>query len=397
MIPYGRQDVTQADIDAVVEVLRSDFLTQGSAVPRFEAAIADKVTARYAVAVNSATSALHVACLALGLGPGDVLWTVPNTFVASANCARYCGADVDFVDIDPDTWNLSVQGLADKLVRARQDDKLPKIVVPVHFGGQPTDQDAIWELGREYGFKILEDASHSIGASRLGEPVGSCRWSDIVVFSFHPVKIVTTGEGGIAVTNDASLAERMSMLRSHGITRDRAKFRYASSQPDSTGCSSDSYGTWSYEQQALGFNYRMTDLQAALGSSQLQRLETYVQRRNELAGRYQLAFQGLPIRLPTIRPGNRSAFHLYVVRVSGSPPGSRSRVFTELRGKGIGVNVHYTPVHLQPYYRERGFGEGAFPESEAYGREAITIPLYPRLTDELQDQVIDALRAAIGC
>ncbi|MEP7242281.1 MAG: UDP-4-amino-4,6-dideoxy-N-acetyl-beta-L-altrosamine transaminase [Gammaproteobacteria bacterium] len=385
MIPYGRQDITQSDIDAVTAVLRSDFLTQGPAVPRFERAVAARVGATHAVAVNSATSALHIACMALGLRPGDRLWTVPNTFVASANCARYCGADVDFVDIDPVTWNISVPALERKLAQAERDGQLPSVVVPVHFGGQPTSQEAIWQLSQRYGFKVLEDASHSIGASRNGERVGSCRWSHTTVLSFHPVKIITSGEGGMALTNDAALAESMSALRTHGITRDPARLRLADAP------------AWHYEQHALGFNYRITDLHAALGASQLERLEEYVERRNVLALRYGQALKALPLQLPTIENGNRSAFHLFVVRVKGgADAGEHRRVFDELRQRGIGVNLHYTPVHLQPYYRHLGFGPGQFPEAEAHGREAITLPLYPAMTDAMQDTVVDAVRRTLA-
>ena len=385
MIPYGRQHITEADIEAVVDVLRSDFLTQGPAVPAFERAVAAQVGVRHALAVSSATSALHIACLALGLGPGDRLWTVPNTFVASANCGRYCGAEVDFVDIDPDSWNLSVTALKAKLLRARQDGLLPKVLVPVHFGGQPTDQEAIWALAQEFGFKVLEDASHAIGASRHGERTGNCKWSDITVFSFHPVKIITTGEGGMVLTNDAELAGRMEMLRSHGITRDAAKFTQAAPGP------------WHYEQQALGFNYRMTDIQAALGASQLARLGSYVERRNLLARRYDELLRALPLQLPVVLAGNRSAFHLYVVRVKSNPRGrTREQVFSELRQGGIGVNVHYMAVHLQPYYRQLGFADGAFPVAESYASEAITLPLYPQLTEEGQDQVVSALARALA-
>jgi UDP-4-amino-4,6-dideoxy-N-acetyl-beta-L-altrosamine transaminase len=384
MIPYGRQDVSQEDIDAVVDVLRSDWLTQGPVVPRFERAVAAKVGARCAVAVNSATSALHIACLALDLGPGDRLWTVPNTFVASANCGRYCGAEVDFVDIDPKTWSLSLPCLRDKLARAKQDGCLPKVVVPVHFAGQPTEQEAIWELAREFGFKIIEDASHAIGASRDGEPVGSCRFSDITVFSFHPVKIITTGEGGMALTNDEEIAWRMSVLRTHSVTRERERMIYA---PD---------GPWSYEQQTLGFNYRMTDIHAALGSSQLARLDEWVERRNFLAKRYQAELRGLPLRLPVVKQENYSAFHLYVVRVCRAESRkTRLEVFESLRDAGVGINVHYTPVHLQPYYRRLGFAPGQFPEAEAHGAEAITLPLYPTLSEREQDHVIEALEDAL--
>jgi len=387
MIPYGRQDIVESDINAVVEVLRSDFLTQGPVVPRFENAVAERVKARHAIAVNSATSALHIACLALGLGKGDLLWTVPNTFVASANCGRHCGADVSFVDIDPDTWNLSIARLREKLELAKKEKRLPKVVVPVHFAGQPTEQGAIWELSQEYGFKVLEDASHSIGASRSGEPVGSCRWSHITVFSFHPVKIITSGEGGMALTNDEELADRMRMLRSHGITRDPAHFR-----------SSDQAARWYYEQQMLGFNYRMTDIHAALGLSQLMRLDTNSERRNALAEQYEVALKGLSLQLPHVRPQNRSAYHLYVIRLDRSTSAASHRqVFNELRRMGIGVNLHYMPVHLQPYYRALGFSPGQFPEAEAHGQSAITLPLHTRLTDVMLDQVTECVHKALRC
>ena len=384
MIPYGHQDITQADVDAVVDVLRSEFLTQGPAIPRFERDLAAATRARHAVAVNSATSALHIACLALELGPGDLLWTVPNTFVASSNCARYCGAMVDFVDIDPDTWNMSVALLRSKLEAARKAGRLPKIVVPVHFAGQPTEQSAIWELACEYGFRVLEDASHAVGASRSGEPVGSCRWSDVTVLSFHPVKIITSGEGGVALTNDPLLAERMTMLRTHGITRDPAKFHDRDPAP------------WHYEQQMLGFNYRMTDIHATLGMSQLARLSGYVQRRNALAARYDLALRDLRLQLPTVQPENQSAYHLYVVRMlPGSEEKSHRQVYSDMRRRGIGVNLHYTPVHLQPYYRELGFNRGQYPQAEAYAETALTLPLYPALTEAQQDSVIAALQATL--
>lgn len=398
MIPYGRQHITQGDLDAVVEVLRSDFLTQGPVVPRFESAVAARVGTRHAIAVNSATSALHIACAALGLGEGDRLWTVPNTFVASANCGRYCGAQVDFVDIDPITWNLSVPKLAQKLAEAQTAGRLPKIVVPVHYAGQPTEQEAIWALAGQYGFKVVEDASHSIGASRNGEPVGSCRWSDVTVFSFHPVKIITSGEGGMALTNDAALAERMTMLRSHGITRDPARFRALGNEPEEGLASSCSPASWHYEQQILGFNYRMTDIHAALGASQLQRVDQYVQRRNALARRYDRSLKCAALQLPSVLAGNLSAFHLYAVRLKRDAADKTHRqVFDELRRRGIGVNVHYIAVHLQPYYRDLGFSPGQYPEAEAHGREAITLPLYPELTDQQQDQVVAAVLQTLGC
>lgn len=393
MIPYGRQDIAQSDIDAVVQVLQSEFLTQGPAIPIFERAVSVRVGARYAVAVNSATSALHIACLSLGLGHGDRLWTVPNTFVASANCGRYCGAEVDFVDIDPYTWNLSVPKLRAKLAQAAIDKRLPKILVPVHFAGQPTEQEAIWHLGQEYGFRVVEDAAHAIGATRNGERVGSCRWSDITVFSFHPVKIITSGEGGLALTNDGELAERMSMLRSHGITRDRSRFGAYCGGNASGHLFQGDPPAWYYEQQMLGLNYRITDIQAALGTSQLRRLDDNIERRNALARRYNHALEGLPLQLPTVQRENQSAFHLYVVRLKNSVRGKTHRqVFNELRQRGIGVNLHYMPVHLQPYYRELGFSQGQYPEAEAHGESAITIPMYAALMDQQQDQVVAALQ-----
>jgi UDP-4-amino-4,6-dideoxy-N-acetyl-beta-L-altrosamine transaminase len=385
VIPYGHQSINQSDIDAVLAVLQSDWLTQGPLVPRFEEAVAEKVGAEYAIAVNSATSALHIACLALELGPGDLLWTVPNTFVASANCGRYCGADVDFVDIEPGTWNISVTALREKLENAQQEGRLPKVLVPVHFAGQPTDQETIWELAREFGFRVLEDASHSIGAERRGERVGSCRWSDITVFSFHPVKIITTGEGGMALTNDRELASRMIRLRSHGITRDVERLR----QPFD--------GPWSYEQHELGFNYRMTDIQAALGLNQLTRLDEFVTIRNDLARNYDRQLSELPLQLPVVQSESVSSFHLYVVRVLSDPGGRKRRLICgRMREAGVAVNVHYIPVHLQPYYRDLGFGPGQFPDAELHGMTALTLPLYPGLTESQQDFVIAELRKALA-
>jgi UDP-4-amino-4,6-dideoxy-N-acetyl-beta-L-altrosamine transaminase len=386
MIPYGRQDITQDDIDAVVATLRSDFLTQGPAVPRFEQAVANRVGAKFACAMNSATSALHVACMALDLGPGDLLWTVPNTFVASANCGRYCGADVDFVDIDPRTWNVSVSALRTKLERARTEGRLPKIVVPVHFAGQPTEQAHIWELSREFGFKVIEDASHAVGASRDGEPVGSCRWSHVTIFSFHPVKIITSGEGGMLLTSDPELATRAAALRSHGITRDAARFR---NPADPRG-----HGGWYYEQLELGYNYRMTDIHAALGASQITRLAANVEKRNELARRYDAALRDLPLQLPHVEAGAVSAWHLYVVRLDGARRSHRE-VFDGLRERGVGANQHYIPVHLQPYYRDLGFAPGMFPESERYAEQAISIPLFPTMSRAQQETVIAALQELV--
>jgi UDP-4-amino-4,6-dideoxy-N-acetyl-beta-L-altrosamine transaminase len=385
MIPYGRQHITDADIAAVVAVLRSDFLTQGPAVPRFEQAVAQRVGARHAAAMNSATSALHIACLALGLGSGDLLWTVPTTFVASANCGRYCGAEVDFVDIDEHSWNLSVPALAAKLQAARRAGRLPKVLVPVHLTGQPTEQEAIHELAREFGVRVLEDASHAIGASRSGEPVGSCRWSDVAVFSFHPVKIITSGEGGMALTNDEEVGLRLAELRSHGIVRDPARFRHEGE--DAPG--------YYYEQQALGYNYRMIDVEAALGLSQLARIDEYVERRNQLAARFDRLLADLPLQLPQVAPENRSAFHLYVVRLRGDSEARHREVYARLRAAGIGVNLHYLPVHLQPYYRDLGFRPGQFPVAEAYARSAITLPLYPAMDEAQQDAVVAALHAIL--
>lgn len=385
MIPYGRQEIGDDDVEAVATVLRSEWLTQGPAVPRFERAVASRCGAAHAVAVNSATSALHLACLALGLGQGDLLWTTPLTFVASANCARYCGAEVDFVDIDPSTCNMSVAALAEKLARAAVAGRLPKIVVPVHFAGRPCDMAAIHALGQRYGFRIVEDASHAIGASYRGEPVGNCRYSDITVFSFHPVKIITTGEGGMALTNDAALAETMALLRSHGITRDPARMDH---EPD---------GPWYYQQIALGFNYRMTDIQAALGLSQLQRLDAFVARRRELAERYQQHLTDLPLTLPGETPEERSAWHLYVIRLRREQIRRTHReVFAALRAAGIGVNLHYIPVHTQPYYRQLGFRPGDFPEAERYYAEAISLPMYAALGDDQQDEVISAVAEAVS-
>jgi len=383
MIPYGRQDISEADIQAVVDVLRSDFLTQGPAVPAFEKSITDYCGAKHAVAVNSATSALHIACLALGVGKGDVVWTSPITFVASANCALYCGADVDFVDIDPRTYNLSTERMAEKLAQAEKSGRLPKVVIPVHLCGQPCDMAGIHALSQRYGFKIIEDASHAIGGKYKGEPIGNCRYSDITVFSFHPVKIITTGEGGMALTNDAQLVKRMQLLRSHGITRDTADMTHA---PD---------GPWYYQQIELGFNYRMTDLQAALGLSQMQRLGEFVTRRHVIAKRYEQLLSALPVITPWQHPDGYSGLHLYVIRLKLAEIGKTHRqVFEALRAAGIGVNLHYIPVHRQPYYEGLGFKAGYCPEAEQYYAEAISLPMYPNLTEAQQDKVIESLRVA---
>lgn len=385
MIPYGRQDISEEDIRAVVEVLRSDWLTQGPAVERFELEVARYCGAKYAVAVSSATAALHLACLAAGLKTGDLLWTSPNTFVASANCGLYCGARTDFVDIDPRTYNLSVDALEEKLAEAEKRGSLPKIVIPVHFAGQSCEMDRIAALGRRYGFKIIEDASHGIGGRYRETVLGSCAFSEMAVFSFHPVKIITTGEGGMILTNRQDLYEKLVRLRSHGITRDP---RCMEGEPD---------GPWYYQQIELGFNYRITDIQAGLGASQMRRLDEFVARRRKLAERYDALLAGLPLTPPWQHPDAHSAFHLYVIRLRLDMMGkSHRQVFEELRQQGIGVNLHYIPVHTQPYYRRMGFNPGDFPKAEDYYREAISLPLYPGLSDSAQDRVVQALRKVLA-
>ncbi len=384
MIPYGRQDIRQADIDAVVEVLQSDLITQGPIVPQFEKSLADLVGAGYGVAVNSGTSALHVACRAIGLKHGDRLWTSPITFVASANCGLYCDAMVDFVDIDPHTYNISPAALEEKLHEAEMNHCLPSVFVPVHLCGQSCEMKEIHGLAEGYGFKVVEDASHAVGGRYKGEPVGNCRYSDITVFSFHPVKIITTAEGGMAMTNDNGLAERMALLRSHGITRDPAYMTH------------ESDGPWYYQQIDLGYNYRMTDLQAALGISQLKRLDEYVTRRHDIAQRYNQLVAELPVSVPYQHPDCYSSWHLYVIRLQLDEMLIDHRaVFESLREKGIGVNLHYIPVHTQPWYQRMGFKTGDFPEAERYYTEAISLPIYPTMTDEQQDKVVAAVRQAV--
>lgn len=381
MIAYGRQIISDDDIRAVETVLRSDYLTQGPAVPAFEKAVAKRVNATHAVAVNSATSALHIACLALDLGPGDLLWTSPITFVASANCGRYCGAEVNFVDIDPDTFNICPNALEAKLDAAARTDKLPKVIVTVHMCGQSPDMMRISELGRAFGVKIIEDASHAIGAEYMGAPVGNCAYSDITVFSFHPVKIITTAEGGMALTNNAELAARMDLLRSHGITRDPALMTHA---PD---------GPWYYQQLELGWNYRMTEMQAALGLSQMNQLDSFISRRRELANAYDTALAGLPLVIPWRQAHAASSWHLYVIRLHDVA--RHGSTFEALQATGIGVNLHYIPVHLQPYYKAQGFTNGDFPTSEDYYSRAISIPLHAGLADEDQAKVVEAIRKVL--
>jgi UDP-4-amino-4,6-dideoxy-N-acetyl-beta-L-altrosamine transaminase len=382
MIPYGRQSIDASDEAAVLEALRSDFLTQGPAVPRFEASLRGATGARHALAMNSATSALHVACLALGLGPGKLLWTTPNTFVASANCGRLCGADVDFVDIDPATLNLCPDALERKLKEADRSGRRPDVVIPVDFAGLPADMRAIRTLADRWGFRIIEDASHAIGASDDGIPTGAGRTADVTVLSFHPVKIVTTAEGGAALTDHDELARAMERTRTHGITRDPAQMR------------GETEGPWYYQQVDLGLNYRMTDLQAALGESQVRRLGEFVRMRTELADRYDALLRGLPVAPAPRRPGARSAWHLYVIQLDATLEPRRREVFERMRAAGIGVNVHYIPVHLQPYYRDLGFREGDFPNAERYYRRAITLPLHPGLTHAQQDRVVAVLGEA---
>lgn len=383
-IPYARQDISQADIDAVIRVLGSDWLTQGPAIARFEEAVAAYCGVRHASAVCNATAALHLACRALNLGPGDLLWTSPNTFVASANCALYCGASIDFVDIDPRTYNMSIDELVAKLAHAEKEGRLPKIVVAVHFAGQPCDMEAIGALARRYGFAVIEDASHAIGASDGPAAVGSCAYSDITVFSFHPVKIMTTGEGGMLLTNRTDVDARLRLLRSHGVTRDPSQM----DQPP--------HGPWYYQQTELGYNYRITDIQATLGLSQLVRLDEFIGRRRVLAGNYDMLLEDLPLILPYQRPNARSAWHLYVIRVPGCGGKGRGEVFASLRENGILANVHYIPVHTQPYYRKLGFREGDFPEAERYYEEALSLPMFFGLRESDQERVAEQLRSVLA-
>lgn len=382
MIPYGRQSISDADIEAVVNILKSDWLTQGPTVPAFEKAVAERCGAKHAVAVNSATSALEIACQALGLGPGKRLWTVPNTFVASANCGARCGATIDFVDITPDTHNLCVDSLAQKLASAQISNELPDIVVPVHFAGHSCDMEAIATLAKKYKFKVIEDAAHAIGGTHADRHVGACQWSDITVFSFHPVKIITAAEGGMALTNNPDLAYDMELRRSHGITKAPLRLHKPDAEP------------WHYEQHMLGANYRLTDIHAALALSQLTRIDNFLSRRREIVNAYNEAFAGMnTISTPVERPGTQSAWHLYVIEVNAETDKRRS-LFDHFRSKNLGVQIHYIPVHLQPYYRELGFNEGDFPIAETYAGRAISLPIFPAMSNDDVAQVIEIVKSA---
>jgi len=385
MIPYGRQSISEEDIEAVVNVLRSDFLTQGEVVPQFESELCRYVGAAYGVAVNSGTSALHVACLALGLEKGDLLWTTPVTFVASANCGLYCGASVDFVDIDPASFNICTDALKTKLVHAEKVGVLPKVLVVVHLCGLSCDMAVIGELSKRYGFRVIEDASHAIGGRYDAERIGSCRYSDITTFSFHPVKTMTTGEGGMAITNDQKLYNSMVLSRSHGITRAPSEMTH---EPD---------GPWYYQQITLGFNYRMTDIQAALGVSQLARLDSVLSRRHDIASRYDELLEGFPVHSQYRPEGSYSGMHLYVIRLQLNEIGiSHRKAFDQLREGGVGVNVHYIPIHMQPWYKRMGFSQGDYPEAERYYNEAISLPMYSGLDEEQINHVVSVLRKTLA-
>jgi UDP-4-amino-4,6-dideoxy-N-acetyl-beta-L-altrosamine transaminase len=380
MIPYGKQNINQNDIEAVLKVLESDFITQGPVVPEFEKKISNYCKSKYAVAVNSATSALHIACKALDLKSGDIAWTSPNTFVASSNCVLYCDAKIDFVDIDPLTGNISIEKLEEKLIKAKKENKLPKVVIPVHMTGEPCDMQSIDRLRKEYNFKVIEDASHAIGAKHKGSNIGDCKYSDIVVFSFHPVKIITTAEGGMACTNSEKLFNKMNLLRSHGITRDP---NMMNQKP---------HGSWYYQQIEIGFNYRMTEIQAALGYSQMDRIDSFIKKRHEIASVYDSKLSNLPLKLPYRDVNNFSSLHLYVIRLQiDNKDINHKFIFESLRDNGIGVNLHYIPVHYHPYYMNLGFEKGMFPESEKYYDEAISIPLHPSLDDENIHKVITTI------
>ena len=382
MIPYGRQEITDTDIAEVKKVLRSDFLTQGPIVPKFEKAMTNYCGASYAIAANSATSALHIACLALDLGPQDLLWTSPNTFVASANCGRYCGADIDFVDIDPNTYNMSVDALSEKLIRAKKLGKLPKVVVPVHFAGQPCDMIKIHELSKHYGFKTIEDASHAVGASYNEFKVGSCAYSDITVFSFHPVKIITTAEGGMALTNDKSIADKISRLRTHGITNDKDKMKQ---RPKNE--------IWNYQQIDLGFNYRMNDIEASLGSSQITNVSKWISIRNSIAKKYIKNLKNLPISFQNVDKNNLSSYHLFIIQIKSKNKNiNRNKLFYKMKSKGINVNVHYIPIYRHSFYKRMGFNKNHFENSEYYYKHCLSLPIYPSLTNKDFNKIIKVLR-----
>jgi UDP-4-amino-4,6-dideoxy-N-acetyl-beta-L-altrosamine transaminase len=380
MIPYGKHDISKEDIDAVIHVLKSDFITQGPTVEKFERVVSEFCKANYGIATNSATSALHIACLSIGLGKGDYLWTSTITFVASANCGLYCNANIDFVDIDPKTYNISSKALEEKLIQARQDNKLPKVVIPVHFAGQPCEMKKIYQLSQEYGFKIIEDASHSIGGEYKGQPVGNCKYSDITIFSFHPVKIITTGEGGMALTNSATLAKKMLLLRSHGVTRDQELI------------ANENEGPWFYQQIELGYNYRMTDIQAALGISQMKRLNEFINNRHKIKQRYDKKLSNMPVVIPYQSENSYSALHLYPIQIRcNSLKKTHEQIFKEMRENNIGVNLHYIPVHTQPYYQNMGFKKGDYPNAEHYYSRAMSLPIFNTMTTMQQDEVIAVL------
>ncbi len=385
MIPYGRQSINKSDVDSVISVFKSDYLTQGEVLPRFERAVARYCGANYSVAVNSATSALHIACLALGLGRGDWLWTSPITFVASSNCGLYCGANIDFVDIDLQSYNLCPKELKNKLQVAKRKGVLPKVLVVVHFSGQPCKMEEVHKLSLQFGFKIIEDASHAIGARYKNFPVGNCKYSDVTVFSFHPVKIITTGEGGMSLTNNVELFNKMKLFRSHGITRDTSQMI------------GNSDGDWYYQQIQLGFNYRMTEIQAALGLSQMDRLDDFILKRHDIAQRYDKMMLDFPLITPKQDVNSFSSFHLYIIRLDLSKiKKTRKQVFNYLRESGIGVNVHYVPVHLQPYYKSMGFRRGDFPKAESYYMNSISLPLFPDLKESEQDKIIKVLERVLN-
>ncbi len=375
MIPYSRQSINENDINEVIKVLKSEMITQGPIVEKFEKTICSYTSSNYSVLTNSATSALHISCLALGLSKGDILWTSPNSYVASANVGLLCNAKVDFVDIDPENYNMCPTALSIKLKNAEKLGQLPKIVMPVHFAGQSCDMIKIKKLSEKYGFKIIEDASHAIGGSYNNTKIGSCRFSDITVFSFHPVKIITTAEGGCAITNNEEIFEKLKLLSSHGVTRN-PKFM-AEKNSDK----------WVYDQISIGFNYRMSDMNAALGLSQLLRIDCFLKKRNKIAKKYFQQLKNIDLKLPKQEDYNLSAFHLFPIQVK-----NRKRIYELFHQNDIKVNVHYRPIHTQPFWQKRGFKSGLFPNSEFYYSQAISLPIFYDLNDELQDNVIKILQ-----